>query len=294
MGDMTRNVVFLHPAGTQPDSWVGVVNALPAEATPWLPNLSTGDLDAQLASVEKLLDRNELRDVALVAFGTGAPAAVLLAARQPHRVNSLVLASPLLALDADQVEVTGTGEGTTVPTGDVLAVVEQHAGTPLPRLDLVELREQVAALPTVFDAAVHRSWPRGVVVDVVARTPVAAIESDGRVELVDVEGVSVDVLDEVPEGMARVDVPRSGERAPQTLGAVLTVLAELPAPLRAEVAVATADGPASITLELTDGAEVRWGGPAESALKAAVLEVLREEPAAVYDVTVPRSPTTSG
>lgn len=100
---MSRNVVFLHTAGTQPDSWVGVVNALPAEVTPWLPNLSTGDLNAQLAGVEKLLDRNELRDVALVAFGTGAPVAVLLAARQPHRVNSLVLASPLLHVDPARV-----------------------------------------------------------------------------------------------------------------------------------------------------------------------------------------------
>lgn len=204
-----------------------------------------------------------------------------------------LLVSPLLALDPEQVAVTGTGEDTTVPTGDVLALVEQHAGTPLPRLDLEDLRGQVAALPTVFGAEVHRSWPRGLVVDVVPRTPVAAIETDGRVELLDVEGVTVDVLDEVPEGMARVDVPRSGERAPQTLAAVLAVLAELPEPIHAQVAVATAGGPASITLELTDGAEVRWGGPDESALKAAVLEVLREQPAAVYDVTVPRSPTTS-
>lgn len=104
MGDMTRNVVFLHTAGTQPDSWVGVVNALPPGVTPWLPNVSTGDLDSQFADVEKLLDRNELRDVALVAFGTGAPAAVLLAARQPHRVDSLVLASPLLHVDPDRTQ----------------------------------------------------------------------------------------------------------------------------------------------------------------------------------------------
>ena len=101
---MTRNVVFFHTAGTQPDSWVGVVNALPADVTPWLPNVSTGDLGSQFADVEKLLDRNELRDVALVAFGTGAPAAVLLAARQPHRVNSLVLASPLLHVDPERTK----------------------------------------------------------------------------------------------------------------------------------------------------------------------------------------------
>src|SRR5699024_8026099 len=35
-----------------------------------------------------------------------------------------VLVSSLLALDLEQVSITGTGEGTTVATGDVLALVE--------------------------------------------------------------------------------------------------------------------------------------------------------------------------
>lgn len=104
MASLTRNVVFLHTAGTQPDSWAGVLNALPADITPWLPNLSTGGPAEQLTVLEKLLDRNELRDVALVAFGSGAPVAVLFAARQPHRVNALLLASPLLHADPAQTK----------------------------------------------------------------------------------------------------------------------------------------------------------------------------------------------
>lgn len=209
-------------------------------------------------------------------------------------VGWALLASPLLALDPEQVSVSGTGENTTVPTADVLAVVAEHAGTPLPRLDLEDLRGRLETLPTVDTAEVHRAWPRGLTVAVVAREPVAATGSEGSFELVDHEGVTVAVVDEVPEGMPRVAVPRSADRAPQTLAAVLTVLAELPQEVRAEVAVATAGGPASITLELVDGAEVRWGGPEGSALKSAVLEVLRQQPAEVYDVTVPHSPTTIG
>jgi len=207
----------------------------------------------------------------------------------------LVLVSPVLALDTGDVTVTGAGEGTTVPRGQVMAVVEERAGTPLARLDTGDLAQDLRAITTVRSVEVTRSWPTGLVVDVVARVPVAAAtaEDDDGLVLLDEDGVVVGTAGEQPEDLPRVTVPLSGERAGQTLRAVLTVLAELPPALRAEVATAGATNPASITLELADGAEVLWGGTAESALKAAVLDVLREREAELYDVTVPRAPTLS-
>lgn len=204
-----------------------------------------------------------------------------------------LLASPLLALDVAEVTVTGAGEGTTVPEAEVMALVEERAGTPLTRLDTGGLAEDVRAITTVRSASVTRDWPRGLTVDVEARVPVAAATAEEGLALLDVDGVVVGTAQEPPEGLPHVTVPLSGERAGQTLGAVLTVLAELPPDLRAEVATAGAVNPASITLHLVNGAEVLWGGPEESELKAAVLAVLREREAAVYDVTVPRAPTIS-
>jgi cell division protein FtsQ len=53
-------------------------------------------------------------------------------------------------------------------------------------------------------------------------------------------------------------------------------------------------GPEDITLTLTDGTLVRWGGPAESAKKASVLTALLDrvadgdlEPAGVIDLSTP-------
>ncbi|WP_324653165.1 cell division protein FtsQ/DivIB [Georgenia sp. H159] len=204
-----------------------------------------------------------------------------------------VLVSPLFALDMEDVTVSGVGEGTTVPRDEVVALVEERVGTPLPRLDTGALTEQLTAITTVRSAQVSRSWPNGLAVDVVARVPVAAATSEDGLVLLDVDGVVVGSVPEAPEGLPRVTVPLSGERAGETLAAVLTVLAELPADLRAQVATAGASNPASITLELTDGAEVRWGAVEESALKASVLAVLREREARVYDLTVPRAPTIS-
>ncbi|QDB78862.1 FtsQ-type POTRA domain-containing protein [Georgenia wutianyii] len=204
-----------------------------------------------------------------------------------------LLASPLLALDVEQVTVSGAGEGTTVPVEAVMDVVMRHEGVPLTRLDTAGLTEQVGAITTVRSVDVSRSWPRGLSVQVTARVPVAAATAEEGLVLLDVDGVVVGSVAEPPDGLPRVTVPLSGERAGQTLEAVLAVLAQLPAELRAEVATAGATNPASITLELTDGARVLWGDVAESELKAAVLAVVRERPAAVYDVTVPRSPTLS-
>ena len=101
---MTRDVVFLHSAGRQPDSLTGLVNALPGEVRPWLANLTGQSLDEQLRTVESLLDKHELRDVDVVGFGTGAAVAVRLAARQPHRIGRLVLVSPLLHADEKRVK----------------------------------------------------------------------------------------------------------------------------------------------------------------------------------------------
>lgn len=205
-----------------------------------------------------------------------------------------VLVSPLLALEVAEVTVTGVGEGTTVAHEDVMAVVARREGTPLARLETGELVADLTQITTVRSAQVTRAWPNGLRVDVVPRVPVAVAPGDDGVVLLDVEGVVVGTAAEPPEELPNVTVPLADERAGQTLAAVLSVLAELPADLRAEVATAGAANPAAITLELADGATVRWGGPEESDLKAAVLAVLREREAGVYDVTVPRAPTISG
>lgn len=205
----------------------------------------------------------------------------------------LVLLSSVLALDLEEVTVSGVGGDSTVSRSEVMARLEPAAGTPLARLDTGELARSVDTITTVAAVEVTRAWPTGLVVDVVARVPVAAASTDEGTVLLDAEGVVVASVEEVPEAMPLVTVPLDSDRAGQTLTAVLAVLAELPADLRAEVASAGATNPATVTLELVDGAEVRWGSVSESALKAAVLEMLREREASVYDLTVPSSPTLS-
>lgn len=205
----------------------------------------------------------------------------------------LVLWSPVLALDAEQVVVTGAG--TVVRSGDVDAVVEAVEGVPLPRLDTIGLRNDLLDVPGVREARVTRSWPRGLAIALVAREPVAAVPDGKRVQLLDVEGVAVGRAKEAPEGLPLVDVPVGDA---QTLSAVLGVLEALPPDLAADVGAVAARTRDTVTMELRDGARVDWGSADETELKAAVLQALRtakkSRDATWFDVSAPTLPVTKG
>lgn len=238
--------------------------------------------------VEQLSPRGRARR-RLGWFRAGATLAVLAAL---GLLCWLVLASSLLALDEDAVDVTGTGTTTSVATQEVYERIAPHVGAPLARLDTQAVAADVETITAVRGVQVHRSWPTGLTVAVEARIAVAAARGDDGVELLDVDGVVLGHSDDEPADLPVVTVPLDDEATARTLEAVLEVLATLPDDLRADVATAGAARPGAIELELADGATVRWGDAHESELKAAVLEVLREDPAEVYDLTVPRAPTT--
>lgn len=219
----------------------------------------------------------------------GWSAAVIVAAA----LGWLLLVSPVLALQGDQVTVRVEGDRAVVDAAAVGALLTSHAGTPLPRLDTVALRRQVLDVPGVRAASVTRSWPHGVLVTVVARDPVAAVPDNGGFALLDADGVQVGRSDTTPKDLPVVDVPLN---APTAMTAVLLVLQQLPPALATDVVGASARNADDVQLTLGDGAKVEWGSADQSALKAAVLLTLRKAQssahASVYDVSAPTLPIT--
>ena len=212
----------------------------------------------------------------------------------------LLFVSPVLALDP--LDVTVTGAGTVVAVDQVAAVVAARANTPLPRLDTVGLRDAVLEVPGVREARVTRHWPHGIVVELVAREPVAAVPETALADptapaagfaLLDMDGVQVGRVDAAPDGLPVVEVPVGDKR---TLAAVLSVLRALPADLLGEVGQVSAQTQDTVTMQLRDGARVEWGSAQQAPLKIAVLQALRKAPssagARVYDVSAPTLPVT--
>ncbi|BDZ43836.1 cell division protein FtsQ [Paraoerskovia sediminicola] len=212
----------------------------------------------------------------------------------------LVFFSSVLGVDADEIEVTTVGDATYVDTDAVEQVVTATAGTPLPRLDTVGLRDAVREVRGVDDVRILRAWPRGVDVRVEPQVPVAAVPVGEAFRLLDASGATVASVGEPPGDLPRVDVPvddEDGGPGTRALRSVLVVLNALPPDILADVTDVSADTQDAVETELRDGSTVRWGGAEDAELKVDVLRVLLDgvdpDGVTVYDVSAPEAPVTS-
>jgi|SRR4051794_926931 cell division protein FtsQ len=191
-------------------------------------------------------------------------------------------------LAASSVSVTGE---TSLSERQVVDAARVDLGTPLARVDLSAIEARVAALPAVESASVHRSWPHTVSIQVVERTPIAAVRHDGSWWEMDATGA---LFGPAPERDAALPVVQAAARADDSaLAEAAGVVAALPPDLLADVRRLTARTQDSIELKLDDRRLVRWGSADETARKVQVLDVLLAQvKAKVYDVSVPEQPTT--
>jgi cell division protein FtsQ len=197
----------------------------------------------------------------------------------------LLWASPVLAVQ--EVQVRGTSLLAAAQVREQAAVTEL---TPLLRVRTGDVAARVAALAPVAEVDVRRQWPDTIVIEVVERTPVAAVpagaESGAEYGLLDPDGVVFFTVAQPPAGLPLVSVPAAGPDDPATRAA-LTVLAALTPQLRAELETLTVAGPARIRLELRSGRTVVWGDESASEEKARVATALLAREAEEIDVSVP-------
>ncbi|WP_062465074.1 cell division protein FtsQ/DivIB [Demequina soli] len=205
----------------------------------------------------------------------------------------VVLASPVLALDPQDVEVTGYG--TVVDPADVAAVVDAHEGRSLATLASSRLADELRDVPGVRDATVERVWPRGLLIELTSREPVAAVPATDGYDLLDSEATRVGHADGAPARLPVVTVP-VGKGNERVLESVLGVVNQLPVKLRNRVQDISASTEDTVTFVLRDGPKVEWGSADDSPLKARVLQVLlasdQGKAASVIDVSAPTLPTT--
>ncbi|MEU4360688.1 FtsQ-type POTRA domain-containing protein [Promicromonospora sp. NPDC023987] len=203
--------------------------------------------------------------------------------------------SPLLALDPEQVRVSG--QGTTVDVEQVRAAVTDEAGVPLPRIDTVRLREEILAMKAVKNVEITRSWPDGLAVALTSREPVAAVPQAGDMyALMDAEGVQVGTAEEAPDDLPSIVVSLAdGPAGRRAMDAALEVLGALPSQLTADIQTVSAATQDDVRTTLSDGRVIRWGSGAQVELKTKVAQtLLRVEPSAkTIDVSSPDLPVTN-
>ncbi|HZK04886.1 MAG TPA: FtsQ-type POTRA domain-containing protein [Actinomycetaceae bacterium] len=246
-----------------------------------VPFAPVSELSDRIAERDRAARRVFWRRVAILAVGAAALVALVWAA----------FFSPLFALAPERVVVSAA------PGNVDIAAVENAAnarvGTPLPRLRTGSLRAELEAVPTVLSAEVRREWPDGLSVEVVPRTPIAAVPADSGFELFDTYGVDLGFVPDVPEGVPVAQIPL-GEDTAFILDGVTAVMGSLPPELLGQISTVSASSQDAIEFMLDSGATVRWGDNSGNELKAAVLDtLLAEVKASFYDVSSPRNPITS-
>ncbi|HEX4818281.1 MAG TPA: FtsQ-type POTRA domain-containing protein [Nonomuraea sp.] len=207
---------------------------------------------------------------------------VLLTAGVVGTAAWLVFFSPVLGVRS--IEIVGN---LTVPGERI----KQQAGVadlhPLATVNLAEVETRVLGIRQLAEAKVDRVWPGTLRIEVVEREPVAAVPAGDKVAIVDDQGVVIELKTSVPPmlPMLRVDRPTAGDPAMMAALQVIKAVPDEIAPKVREVRAGTAEG---VTLRLSDGRSVVWGGTDRPEEKAGILaSLLKQEKATVYDVSSP-------
>jgi cell division protein FtsQ len=201
-----------------------------------------------------------------------------------------LLGSSLLVVR--HVEVVGDR---LVTAGQVREAAKIKPGTPLVSVNTEAAAARVEQLPPVLSAAVSRSWPDTIVITVRERTPVLAVAAaGGGYQLVDRHGVVVRSAAHKPAGMPLLSPAPAVLRGSPAVGAVATVVHQLPPAVRARLKWVSAASANAVTLHLAGRVTVLWGSAGRGAQKSAELTLLLRTHARYYDISDPDTAVTRG
>jgi len=190
------------------------------------------------------------------------------------------------------VQVTGTH---LVTGAEVRSAAAIPPGLPLIRVNSAMVAQQVERIRQVQSATVSRNWPDGVTIAVTERTPALAVSAGTSYQLIDKFGVVVDSASRRPPGLPLLQVAAGPAlRGSPAVYAAAVVLHELPHYLARSVVSVQAPRASEVTLKLTRGITVVWGGTDRAAQKARELALLMRTNARTYNVSAPGTAVTGG
>ncbi|MFF4191654.1 cell division protein FtsQ/DivIB [Nonomuraea sp. NPDC001831] len=206
---------------------------------------------------------------------------VLLTAGVVGSAAWLVFFSPVLGVRS--IEIVGNLTVTSERIKQQAAVPDLH---PLATVDLADVQARVLGIRQLATAKVDRVWPGTLKIEVVEREPVAVIPAGGRFAVVDKQGVVIEVKDTSPFMLPLLKVDRPAAGDPATMAA-LQVVQALPPVVAGKVRQVRAASAEGVTLELSDGRTVLWGGADRPQEKGRILVSLLSRKATLYDVSSP-------
>ncbi len=195
--------------------------------------------------------------------------------------------SPLFAVE--RIDVVGTSQLDAAAVTDALG---GQLGTPLALVDDSAVKAALVRFPLVESYSLEARPPHDLVVTIVERTPIGAMQTAAGFTVVDAAGVALSTTPDPPAGQPLLDIGEGTTSA--AFHAAGRVMRALPDAVRSQVTAVTATTPDDVSFTLgASGATVVWGSADRSAEKAVVLDRLMQksppEGGKEYDVTSPEA-----
>ncbi|MFF5531061.1 cell division protein FtsQ/DivIB [Streptomyces cinerochromogenes] len=207
-------------------------------------------------------------------------------------------------LRATHVSVSGTH---VLSPAEVRAAAAVPVGKPMISIDTEGIEARLRRkLPRIDTVDVVRSWPHGIGLKVIERTPVLLVRKGGNFVEVDDEGVRFATVSHAPNGvpMLELSASRTGPGAAsfrrfgrdRLVREAVQVAGDLPGAVSRATRTVRVRSYDAIALELGDGRTVAWGSGENGRAKARALTALMKAVpgARHFDVSVPTAPASSG
>jgi cell division protein FtsQ len=198
-------------------------------------------------------------------------------------ITCLLAYTPILSVRTIQVE----GAQRVSPDA-VAADLSSQVGSPFPMVDESAIKAALVSYPLIESYSVEARPPSTLVIRLVERTPVGAVDTGDGFLVVDAAGVVVESAAERPDGYPLIAV--DGGTEAEGFVPAAAVLRALPGDLFARVDTVTATTTDDVRITLREEeTTVVWGSAEESALKAYTLTALMKAQPGFdeYDVSSP-------
>ncbi|WP_329216384.1 FtsQ-type POTRA domain-containing protein [Streptomyces sp. NBC_01485] len=207
-------------------------------------------------------------------------------------------------LRVERVSVSGTSVLTPQQVREAAAV---PVGSPLISIDTDAIEARLRTeLPRIDSVDVVRSWPHGIGLKVIERTPILLVQKGAKFMEVDDEGVRFATVSEAPKGVPLLEMAVSSSRSAaaslrrfgeaRLVREAVKAAGSLPAAVARDTRLVKVRSYDGISLELRGGRTVAWGSAEKGAAKGRALTALmKAAPAARhFDVSAPTAPASSG
>ncbi len=204
----------------------------------------------------------------------------------------------------ERVSVSGTR---VLTPGQVREAADVPLGDPLVSVDTEALEARLRRkLPRIDEVVVERSWPHGIGLKVIERTPVLMVRKGRNFVEVDEEGIRYATVSRAPKNvpLLRLEPARSGSTAAslrrfgedRLVREAVRTAGRLPDRVARDTRLVKVRSYDDIELELSGKRTVAWGSGEQGAPKARALTALMKATpdARHFDVSVPTAPASSG